>query len=314
MDDSSAASSRFGPLLAMVVGACIAGCGSGAGALPRDVWGRHDDAPAGVQRYLTGAGGCAAGRPDCAWSLIYDDSDVVGPAAAVNGKGCSNTPPMRTPTIGVDRRPTYRFQRVAGADEPELGETLEVCPLGFNLATRPVTLTLRRSDGSRISRRVAPNTEALASDRVGSVAFFLDATWPLGRVVVTARQGSKRVQRTFRLVAPRHRGVRVQRWLGRPRLPNPMTILVVGQRPRSSVLVDLYRTDRNRYVYATSFRILTDGRGIGQVRAPYRRADNGAYRLRPRAGASGDRDLEAYVPICIGCCSSFPHQNAYCLN
>lgn len=310
MAGATASAKGLGLLLVVVAAASIGGCASEEDELPPDVWSRQSAAPPQVPRYLDDVGGCMNNYRGC--SVVYPDA--VGRAAAVDGNGCYRSSP-RGRSIGMSRRPTYRFQRVAGADEPELGETLEVCPEGFNVATRPVTLSMRRSDGSTVSRRVRPNIESLGSDAVGVAAFFLDATWPLGRVVVTARQGHLRAQRAFRVVAPRHRGVRVQRWVGRPQLPNPMTIMVVGERPRSSVLVDLYRADRNRYVYATSFRILTDGRGVGQVRAPYSRAQNGAYRLRPRsAGATRDRDLEAHVPICIGCCQARPHQNAYCLN
>ncbi len=173
-------------------------------------------------------------------------------------------------------------------------------------------LTLRRSDGGERTLRVAPNVEMVASDIGPAVAVFLDRSWPLGRLVVRARQGQVVEQSALRIVAPRHRGVRVQQWLGRPSLPNPLTIMLVGQRPRSPVPVDLYRARAGRWSYATSLTITTDALGVGQVRVPYARADNGEYLLRPRH-ARGSSD-EARVSICVGCCESDPQQNAYCAN
>lgn len=311
-------------LLAVIAGGCIAGCANGPDELSRAVWGRADTPPVGVLHEFVGtrpSDACSPSTPSCV-NGRFDDryvtgaADGVGDTAAVCPDAISPSARSFARAIGMDRRPSYTTQKVAGADDPELGETLQICPLGFDLQSQPVMLTLRRSDGSEVTRRVAPNEEALASDTVGVVAFFLDRSWPRGPVIVTARQGAIVKRTTFRIVAPRHRGVRVQEWLGRPILPNPLTIMVVGQRPRSSVLVDLYRRSRaGRSLYATSFRLSTDARGIGQVRAPYTRADNGTYLLRPRSpGGSGGRDVEARVRIMVGFCESAPQQNAYCAN
>lgn len=274
--------------LALVAATVVGGCGGGPSSqVSSDVWSRRDDPPAGVARTVPESG--RAVRLVCGDGNFYES---------------------RSRAIRLDRRPSDDDSDDDGtlpADRPQLGETLQICPPRPDDARR-VTLTVRRADGSEISKTLAPYT----SDVGYFGSFFLDRSWPLGRAVVTARQGTTVARKTFVIEAPRGRGVRVAQWFGRPSLPNPMPIMVVGQ-ARATVLVDLYASTigDGTYRYATTLRVATDARGIGEVRVGYDRADNAGYEVRQRdAGAS------AHISICVACCETDRDETGsqYCAN
>lgn len=300
--------------MALVGALVVSGCGTGGeerpAELPRTVWEDEDVPAAGVPRQLMidieawvrRAANC---RP--AGSELVGPPDTVGDRTAVCGDEAA---PVRE--IRMERRPFYTSYKVGGADDPELGETLQICPQRFRTFSPAMTLTLRRSDGSEVSQRVPPTDEALASDLTLSRSSLTPRS-PSARSWVTARQGKVVAKTSLRVVAPRHRGTRVQQWLGRPRLPNPITIMVIGQCPRVGA-------DRPVPEAGIRFRVrqllsdLNRRARVGQVRARYGKTNNGQYLLRPRhAPASEGHDVEAHVPICVGCCESAPHQNAHCL-
>jgi hypothetical protein len=279
-------------LVALVAGCFTAGCGQSSGdrVLPAAIWSRHDALPAGVPR-------------EASETRMSGDDICPDPV--------SGSEPL---DIRLERRPMRTARRGARPDRPQLGETLQVCPRGFDVA-RAVTLTLTRSDGSRTAQRLEPKDRSLASDRGYFASYFLDASWPAGAVSVTARQGSASARTSFRIGAPERRAVRVQEWFGRPALPNPLAIMVIGVRPRSTVPIDLYAQAHgpgSGYVYATTLRATSDERGVGQLRVAYDASTNGGYELRLR----GARAAAAHVPICVRCCESQPDATGseYCAN
>jgi len=250
-----------------VVGAAIAaillvvGCGSADDSEPSStatgtsqppagttIWGRRDAPPAGVRRQVEFFG--------------VGDS-VCGPTEPTN------------PTLMLDQRPFYQTSPVAGADDPELGETLSICPRGFDIH-EPVRLELKRPDGSTIERVISPGPEP---GRYTS--FWLGAEWPTGRHRAVATQDARSVALPIDIVKPLHRGVRTPMFIGREN-PNPLPVMVVGQPPDDRVTVDIYRQLRTTYRYATSIEIETDTRGLGERRFPIGDTDSGRFVLRPR--------------------------------
>jgi hypothetical protein len=240
---------------------------TGAQSDKGSVWGRRDAPPAGVRRQVE----------------YFGVGDGV----------CGPTEPA-VPTIMLDRRPFYQGQTMAEEiDRPELGETFSVCARGFN-PTQPVRLKFLRPDASVIERLLPPSEDDL--DRY--VSFFLGADWPTGSHRITASQGSARVGLTVDVVEPRHWGVRAPIFVGRGEL-NPRPVMVVGRRPNTRVLVDIYRQGASGSLYRTSIAIRTDDRGLGERSLRVDASDEGNFVLTPRIPRDPeDQDERAWVHVC----------------
>ena len=139
---------------ALVVSGCSAGGAERPAELPRTVWEHEDVPPPGVPRKLMiDIEACVRRAANCrpAGSEHLGPPNTVGDRTAV----CSDEAPA-VREIRMERRPFYMSQKVRGADDPELGETLQICPQRFRTFSRAMTLTLRRSDGSEVSQRLPP--------------------------------------------------------------------------------------------------------------------------------------------------------------
>ncbi len=238
------------------------------------VWSRADPVPAGAYAQMEYYG--------------IGDS-VCGPAEATH------------PEILTDQRPFYQFELGADTSEPELGETLSICPRGLS-AREPVVLTIRGPRG--FSRRdVLPPSD----DQSRYTTFWVGANWPLGSYEAVARQRRVEEALRFRVTVPRTRGMRAPVFIARTR-PYPIPVMAVGQPPNTRIVVDVYREPgdpRNQLAgparYVTSFPLHTDGNGIGEAQLPTRRSDSGVYLLRVRGmGSYENQDLLAWISICDG--------------
>jgi tetratricopeptide (TPR) repeat protein len=205
----------------------------------------------------------------------------------------------RQPEILIDRRPFYQFEIVPNADDPELGETLSLCPRGLSMS-EPVQLVIRGPEG--FVRRATLG--ATTDDLERYVTYWLGREWAPGAYSAVASQDSREVRLSFRVVLPRHRGVRVPITVGRPR-PEPLPVMVVGQPPDSRVTVDIYKEPSGYSAgpakYATSFELQTNEDGIAEIRLPISPGDDGRFILRAREmGSYENQDLLAWLSICNG--------------
>lgn len=240
-----------------------------------------EDAPA-----VTGdpdQGDVVAAPPPAEPALNRRDAPPKGVLRQVQyyGIGDQLCRPTGVPTASHDTTPFYSTQRKP-TYEPEIGEELHLCATDF-LLDLPVEMTLLRPDG-RTLRRVDP---AGAQSRSRQWTVFLDERWPVGRYVLTARQGSVVRRDAFRVLLPRLRGVRNAGDAVHP--GEPLHLVVVGQRPRTTVPIDVYRSGgAGTSRYATTFTIRTDERGIGARTLVPSARDLGQYLLRPRTAIHAD--------------------------
>jgi hypothetical protein len=229
------------------------------------LWTRHDAPPDGVPRQLDYYG-------------VGDE--VCGPLSP------------GPPRVDLDRYPYYQTAVPGdkGPVEPEIGETVILCPRGFTGAGR-IALTVRRADGRTYRTTVPAKGNQIAG-------YFLDATWPTGAIDVTARQGDTVARAHLTAILPRRHGVRVSEVPG-PGHPGPFSVVMVGEKPSSRVTLDVYRWMGKHFNYITSVRAHSDARGIARLRLGFAKQVHGQFLLRSRSGGmSPDRDLIGGVSRC----------------
>jgi hypothetical protein len=199
--------------------------------------------------------------------------------------------PDGSPKASLSILPFYSRQSEP-AYEPDIGEVLVLCATDF----RPelaIEQTLALPDG-RVLRRTDP-AGATALSR--SWNHFLDETWPVGRHVFAVRQGEVVRRVAFRVLLPQHRGVRSAQGAVHP--GDVLHLVIVGQRPRALVRIDVYasRPDGPSR-YATTLTARTDARGIGTLDLVPSPRDVGQYLLRPRTATEDDgQDAMASVSV-----------------
>jgi len=174
----------------------------------------------------------------------------------------------------------------AGASDPEIGDTLHLYVDGLG-GDEPVDLLLRTPTGEAVR---VPEESKNADRRSWVVPLGPSRPRRLYSAEVTS--DGTTVARKFRVVSPRHRGVRVEPTIAS--VGRKTAIILVGAKPRSRVPVDIYYDSGklDAYLYATTLHIVTDSEGIGETALVPRPDEAGSYILQPRGS---DRRRDPYA-------------------
>lgn len=261
--------------LTFVAGLLLAGCGSTAAhveTISQDVLAHHDVLPSGALAQVPTS---EAPHPECQGSIPKAPSILVETWSAGN---CEVAGPENPAAVGQNIViETYMFMR-----------------------GRPLMLSLRRANGTILRRTVLPGQES-------QWRIFLGPAFPLGPVIVTARQGAVEAKAAFRVTRD-YRGVGSNATSGIP-VRTPLSIVVTGERPGALVNVDVYRVlevltaQDIRQQYVTTLPLRADAHGVASAQLVTRLDDEGSYLLSSRATQSEDTrpvEIKLDEPLATG--------------
>lgn len=150
-------------------------------------------------------------------------------------------------------------------DDPEIGESFEICVDGLD-PTAPVELAVTDPTGGTQRQTLSPIPKGVPPF---VMAWHPQIRDPLGQYTVVAKQGERRLTRTFRVHPPSARNIAVKHYPtgSLPALGDDIEVLLLGFRPRELVRVNVYAPSAagagsSPFLTAIPARVDRDGMGV----------------------------------------------------